>query len=188
MLQQTPASSAFFQIIIYNDDTTKLMRGSARDLFVIPLIAFIIIAGSAMALYVMKSLTDDVETKLLALDNSPTSDIQTVFSGVNTAYTTVSNTVLFVVFSLMAASTITSLLVPNSPWFIFFAFLFLIVGIITTTVYKTTYDAMISEEPDLAGQVANTNWFWQNSIKIITLWGGINIFAMFYAATRGVPN
>lgn len=164
------------------------MRGSARDLLIIPMLVFVIIAGAVLSLYVMKNLTGSFETKLIALDNAPVAEIQTVFSGVNTAYTTFSNSVLFVVFSLMAASTISSLLVPNSPWFIFFAFLFLIVGLITTTVYKTVYDVMIAEEPDLASQVANSNWYWQNSIKIMALWGGINIFAMFYAATRGVSN
>jgi len=160
------------------------MKGGAFEILdLIPIILFVIFSVG-MSIYGTSRINTRVQTLLVGLPDSPTDDINPIFTSLSASNDTLENTITFVIFGLMIVTLVFSYLVRHHPLFIIAAIFILVITIIVATQVKTVAENLYARLPELQNYMTNASFFWSNFVQIITVWGLLNIALMFLGAVK----
>lgn len=153
-----------------------------------PLFFIIFVVGffftGMLSLYIWGQISGEVSTALVTAGANPTINSQ-IFTGLNIGKTAFANMITFVIFVVMFLGLSLSYLVKVNPVFLFFSLIMLVMTIIVAVIGHDLIFTALNAVPDLANQIPNTLWFWNNITIIMAIYGVMNIVLLYYNFFRG---
>ena len=154
------------------------MRGSMLDLLVTPILISLVFTTGLLYIYVNRQVTSRLQTQTINAGADAT-DINYIYAGNTRAVSVFEKGIFIVIFLSFIGSVILSFGVKTNPVFATASIFVYGFGIVVMAIAKGIVTKFYTAFPTFQTTISWGTTFWNNSILIATIFGGIN-FAVIY--------